>query len=86
MGPTAARKAREILGNIEYILAIELLCASQAIEFRGPEKLGKGTRLAYSTIRKAVPMIREDRPLSADIEAIREIIRTGKLSGIHNLC
>ena len=78
MGSTAARKANEILENVEYIVAIELLCASQAIEFRGPEKLGKGTRLAYSTIRKAVPMVKEDRLLSADIETIRKMIRTGE--------
>ncbi len=85
MGSTAAWKASEILENVEYIVAIELLCASQAIEFRGDEKLGKGTRRSYSTIRKAVPMVREDRPLSSDIETIRRMIRAGKFSNIRSL-
>jgi len=50
---------------------------NQAIEFRGSEKLGKGTKKAYSTIRETVPMLREDRVLSEDIEKIRKIVKTG---------
>ena len=42
-------------------MAIELLCAVQAIEFGGSEKLGKGTKIAYSTVRKTVPMLNEDK-------------------------
>lgn len=75
MGVTAAQKANQILENVEYILAIELVCAAQAIEFRGPEKLGKGTKIAYSTIRKTVPILREDRVLSKDIERIRQTLK-----------
>lgn len=66
MGLTAAQKATEILENVEYIVAIELLCAVQAVEFHGSEKLGKGTKIAYSTIRKTVPMLSEDRVSSED--------------------
>jgi histidine ammonia-lyase len=75
MGDTAAQKALQILENTEYIVAVELLCAAQAAEFRGPEKLGKGTRTAYATIRKSVPSLMEDRVLSKDIEKIRQIVR-----------
>ncbi len=75
MGVTAAQKAKQILENIEYIIAIELLCAAQAIEFRGPERLGKGTKIAYSTIRKTVPPLKEDRVLSNDIEKIRQTLK-----------
>lgn len=60
---------------MEYIVAIELLCAVQAIEFRGPEKLGKGTKIAYATIRKTISMLKEDRVLSEDIEKIRQLIK-----------
>jgi len=77
MGVTAAQKAMQILENVEYIIAIELLCAAQAIEFRGSGKLSKGTKIAYSTVRKTVPMLREDRILSEDIEKIRKIVKTG---------
>ena len=79
MGVTAAQKAVHILENVEYIVAIELLCATQAIEFRGPEKLGKGTRTAYFTLRKRIPMLKEDRALGSDIEEIRQIIRAGTI-------
>jgi histidine ammonia-lyase len=75
MGVTAAQKAMQILENTEYIIAIELLCAAQAIEFRKSEKLGKGTVKAYTTIRKTVPMLKQDRALSEDIEKIRKTVK-----------
>ncbi len=79
MGPIAARKAIEILRNVEHIVAIELLCAVQGVDFRGPDKLGKGTKAAYSLIRKKVPMLREDRVLTKDIETVVELIRSTEL-------
>ncbi len=75
MGTTAAQKAMEILENVEYIVAIELLCAAQAVEFRGLEKLGKGTRPIHAEIRKHVPKLKEDRVISEDIEQIRHLIK-----------
>jgi len=80
MGSIAARKAVEILRNVEHIIAIELLCAAQGIDFRGPDKLGKGTNVAYSLLRKHVPMLREDRILSKDIETVVELIRGERLA------
>ena len=74
MGPTAARKASAILENVECIVAIELMCAAQAIDFRGPEKLGKGTRVAYELLRKHVSSLKKDRVLSKDIEALRKMV------------
>jgi len=79
MGPIAARKAMEILRNVEYILAIELLCAAQGIDFRGSDKLGKGTSVAYSMIRKRVPMLKEDRVMCKDVETMVELIRSEEL-------
>jgi histidine ammonia-lyase len=79
MGPLAAQKAMQILENTEYIVAIELLCAAQAIEFRGSERLGKGTKSVYSLIRRTVPMLREDRVLGDDIEKLRQIVKKGTL-------
>ncbi len=79
MGTIAARKAMEILRNVEHILAIELLCAAQGVDFRGPEKLGKGTKSAYSLVRKRVSPLKEDRVMSTDIDAIVELIRSQQL-------
>jgi len=80
MGPVAARKATEILRNVESIVAIELLCAAQGIDFRDPRKLGRGTKAAYSTIRKRVPTLKEDRVMHKDIEAVVNLIRTRELA------
>ena len=80
MGPTAARKAVDILHNVEYIVAIELLCAAQGADFRGPGKLGKGTKTAYSLVRTKVSPLGKDRPMYKDIEALRHLIRSGDFS------
>ena len=77
MGSIAARKAREILTNVEYIVAIELMCAAQAVDFRGSEKLGKGTKAAYDLLRRHVPILKDDRVLSGDIEALRILAHNG---------
>ncbi|MHA1710630.1 MAG: histidine ammonia-lyase [Candidatus Freyarchaeota archaeon] len=79
MGPIAARKAIEILRNVENILAIELLCAAQGVDFRGPHKLGKGTKVAYHAVRTRVPKLQEDRALYRDIEAVVHLVRSGEL-------
>jgi len=82
MGPIAARKATEVLRNVERIVAIELLCAGQGADFRGPEKLGVGTRAVYSVIRRRVPMLMKDRPLFKDLEIVVEMIRKGQVSAV----
>lgn len=80
MGPVAARKALQILRNTQIIVAIELLCAAQGIEFRGTNKLGKQTRVAYFLIREKVAPLKEDRVLLDDIESIVELIHRESFS------
>lgn len=77
MGPIAARKVSAVLENVEYIVAVELLCAAQAVDFRGAEKLGKGTKAAYELLRKHVSVLKEDRVLSKDIEALKKTVHEG---------
>jgi len=79
MGPTAAFKLRRLLDNLENIVAISLLCSAQAVDFRGKEKLGKGTATALELIRRVVPHWEEDRVLSTDIEAVRRLVASGEL-------
>ena len=57
MGTIAARKAREILENARRVLAIELMCACQAIDLRGDKGLGLGTGAAYRCVRNVVPFL-----------------------------
>ncbi len=58
MGTIAARHSREILNNVENIIAIELLCASQGLDIRQlrkPVKMGNGTKIAHKLVRQIVP-------------------------------
>ena len=84
MGPAAARQARQIADNVERILALELLAAAQAIDFRrevlGPDaRLGQGTAPAYALIRQRVPFLDQDAVMYPHIEAVRELVASGEL-------
>ncbi len=75
MGMTSARKLREIVTNTHAILAVEILCAAQAIDFRAPAAPGVGTRAAHAAVRKAVPHLDADRLVARDIEAVLALER-----------
>lgn len=80
MGTIAARKAAEILGNVRRVLAMELMCACQAVDLLGgQEKLGKGTAPAYRAIRAVCATLEDDRPLYEDINRCEAVIRDGSL-------
>jgi histidine ammonia-lyase len=79
MSLNAARHAREILWNVERIIAIEMFCAAQALDFREKEMLGRGTGAAYSKIRQEVSHIEEDRIMHRDIEKIVALIHKGEI-------
>ncbi|MCG0276236.1 MAG: histidine ammonia-lyase [Thermosediminibacteraceae bacterium] len=84
MGTIAARKAMKIVENTRNVLAIELLCAAQAIDLRFEKngvkgRLGKGTACAYEAIRERVPALGEDRVLSGDVKNLSELIKSGDL-------
>lgn len=75
MGTIAARKAAEILGNVRRVLAMEIMCSCQAIDLAGNnDKLGKGTKPAYETIRKVCAALEDDRPLYEDINNCESVI------------
>jgi len=78
MGLTAARRARMILQNVHTILAIEILCAAQAIYLR---KLptGRALQLAIAELRKHVPPLKADRVVARDIEKARKLVESGAL-------
>jgi len=79
MGTIAARKARDIVNNVEQILAMELLCATQGLEFVLPLRPGIGIKEAYETIRRKVPPIKGDRRFSEDIKKIDLMIKSGEI-------
>lgn len=80
MGMVAATKLRAILDNAEYVLAIELMAAAEALEYRKPLKPGKGVQRIYDQVRTIVPKLDGDRALSGDIERLATAIRSGTLA------
>ena len=90
MGVTAGLKLRQILDNVEGIVAIELMTAAQGIDFRRPHagvdaKLGRGTAAAYAGVRRHVPFIERDTVLYGYMEAVRREVRSGALVAAVNV-
>ena len=79
MGSISARQSREVLENVMRVLAIELMTAAQAIDFKSKGKLGKGTEIAYNMIRKQVETLEVDRVFYKDMNACFEMIQTHKM-------
>jgi histidine ammonia-lyase len=75
MGSISGRKVNRVLDNLEYILAIELLSACQAIEFRRPLKSSAILEFAHKYVRSYVGFAEEDRIFSDDINIITSIIK-----------
>lgn len=79
MGTIAARKAREILKNVQRVLAIEMLAAAQALEFRTGLEKGRGVDVVYSLVREHVAPLKEDRVMNIDIEKCISLIISGEV-------
>lgn len=80
MGMTAALKFAQVVNNVETILAIELLCAAQGLEFLKPLKPGLKLQEVYQRARRSVPALERDAPLAPYIEALKPVVR--ELAGI----
>ncbi|MBI1782292.1 MAG: histidine ammonia-lyase [Sphingobacteriales bacterium] len=75
MGSISGRKLNKVLDNLEFILAIELLSACQAIEFRRPLKSSELLEHAHEVVRQCVSFAAEDRIFADDINAVASIIK-----------
>lgn len=78
MGTISARKTKEILDNVEYVVAIELLVAAQGLEYH-ELKPGKGVETAYEVLRRYVEPMDGDRVLAGDIQKVKDMIVSGEL-------
>ncbi|NQS97455.1 MAG: aromatic amino acid lyase [candidate division Zixibacteria bacterium] len=78
MGMTSAIKARQITDNNYAILAIELMAAAQAFDFR-EAKPSPGSQAAYNIIRRYSDHLEEDRPLYEDHNILAEVVRSGEI-------
>jgi len=77
MGPTAAWKAARIVQNTARVLAIELLAACEALDFRRPLRSSPALEAVHALVRTRVPAHGHDRTLSPEIEALAALARSG---------
>ena len=79
MGAWAALKARQIADCAAHVVAIELVCACQGIEFHRPLRSTPALEGALAAVRERVPRLEQDRSLSAEVGALAAALRTGEL-------
>ena len=79
MGMTAARHARECVAIAEQVIALEVLCAAQALDLRAPLRAGAGSSAALASVRERVAFLEVDRELWPDIAEVTDLVRNGAL-------
>jgi histidine ammonia-lyase len=79
MGAISALKLVNVLRNLEYVLAIELLTAAQALDYRLPLRPGRGVAVAHAFVRDLIPHREADYFFQEDLDPCLELIRTPAL-------
>lgn len=79
MGTNAALKIQRILRNTRYVVAIEMMLATQALDFKKGKKPGKGVLAAYEIIRKKVPFIKQDTIMYKYVQEIFDLVSSNQL-------
>ena len=78
MAAHGARRLQRMNDNLNVILAVELMCAAQGIEFRAPLQTSPALQSVVATLRKAVPAVKQDRFMANDIATAAAMVRSGK--------
>jgi histidine ammonia-lyase len=82
MGATSANKILNVLEKAQQVIAIELLCAAQMLEFRKPLKPGVGVQHAYDIVRAHVSMLEQDRVMAPDIATMTKVVRDSAFAAL----
>ena len=80
MGAWGARKALRVLENAEQVLAVEALCAAQALDLRRPLRAGRGVEAAHAAVRQRVAHRADDALFHDDLAAALALVRSGALA------
>jgi len=80
MGSISALKLLPVLRNVESILAVEFLCATQALDFRAPLKPGRGVHVAHEMLRQQIGHAQQDYEIRNDLNLCAAILRAGDLA------
>jgi histidine ammonia-lyase len=79
MGARAAVKCLRVLENTETVLAIEQMCAAQALDYRMPLSPGVGPRIAHEEIRREIDHAEWDRLFGDDMERSLRLLRSQRV-------
>src|SRR6266536_238029 len=79
MGWTAGLKLRRVLANVRRTIAIEALCAAQAVDMRSPLRPGRAVAAVMERLRRDVPRLEHDRYLAPDMAAVERLVANGEL-------
>jgi histidine ammonia-lyase len=79
MGALAALKARTAVENCAQVIATELVCACQGLEFHRPLRTTPALEAAVEKVRALVPRVEEDRVLSGELATLADALRTGEV-------
>ena len=82
MGVTSAHKLLRIIEHVQQVIAIELLCSAQMLEFRKPLLPGAGVQDAYSRVRSLVAKLEQDRILSPDMLTLAQAVKNGVFADV----
>ena len=82
MAMGAAWKLRRVVRNVQHILAIELMCAAQGVDYRRPLRASRGVEDARAIVRELVPPLVEDRVLAPDIATLAAAVAAGRFTDI----
>jgi histidine ammonia-lyase len=75
MGAFAARKFAEVVNNVNWVVAIELICAAQGVRFRRPAKPSPANQILLADVRRLCKELNDDRPLGPNIEEVAGALR-----------
>ena len=79
MAPLAARRLAEMVGLAELVAAVELVVAAQAVELRGAQGMGEGTRSTLASVRERFPFFGGHDLASNDLQPVVELVRSNEL-------
>ena len=82
MAMGAAWKLQRVVRNVQHVLAIELMCAAQGVEYRRPLRAARGVEEAIAAVRELVPPLREDRVLAPDIAQLAAAVAAGRFTDV----
>lgn len=85
MGWGAGRKLEQVLDNVVRVLAVEIICAVQGIEYRAPLQAGLVSNRIVAAIREVVPPMSDDRSVGPEIEQVAQMIEAGTLEAVAGL-